>query len=525
MPKGLLAIVFLRGGLSTVRHLLLGVALVSLAAPASAEWWEAKTDHFIVDSESSAKDAHDFALKLERYDGALRGLQGLGEDEKLSDSSRVTVFRWGHIGEIAALYGNSQSGVAGFYIPRAEPVAFVPAREYVGKKSDIDAQTVLFHEYAHHFMFRHFAAAYPTWYVEAFAEVNSTIQLNPDGSFKVGAPPQARAEALNGGLQYSIKKLLLNSNEPDFTDVLARYTYGWLLTHYLTFNKSRAGQLTKYLKLINDGVRPSDAATQAFGDLDQLERDVMAYKARNNYPGAIAKPLRAQDPTVTMRKLGPDEEAIMWARIRTARGVKRRQAGDVASDARSVAAKYPQSLPVQLELAQADLDNEQFDAAEKAADGALAIDPNSTEALLTKGQAYLEQAKKDPKQFETARTWFAKANNTDPLNASALFGYYETYMKAGVTPPQIAVAGLERAYGIAPFDSDIRMVLARELLVEKKGSVARQVLLPLALAPHESDRAKALNEVAQLIQSGNQAEALKKLDARMAKEEQEKGED
>ena len=505
-----------------MRNLLLGVALLSLAGPASAEWWEAKTDHFIVDSESSSKDAHDFALKLERYDEALRGLQGIGEDEKLSDSSRVTVYRWGHTGEIAALYGSSQSGVAGFYIPRAEPVAFVPAREYVGKKSLIDAQTVLFHEYAHHFMFRHFAAAYPTWYVEAFAEVNSTIQLNDDGSFKLGAPPQARAEALSGGLQYSIKKLLLNSNEPDFEDVIARYTYGWLLAHYLTFNKERAGQLQKYLKLINQGVSPSDAAPQAFGDLDQLERDVMAYKARNNYPGALAKPLRAQAPTVAMRKLGPDEEAIMWARIRSARGVNHRQAGDVAGDARSVATKYPRSLPVQLELAEAELDDQQFDAAEKAADGALAIDPNSTEALLYKGEAYLEQAKKDPKLFETARTWFAKANNTDPLNASALFGYYQTYMKAGVTPPQIAVAGLERAYGIAPFDADIRMVLARELLIEKKGSVARQVLLPIALAPHESDRAKALNAVAQLIQGGRTDEALKKLDERMAQEEKDK---
>jgi len=508
-----------------VRHLLLGVALVSFAAPASAEWWEAKTDHFIVDSESSSKDAHDFALKLERYDEALRGLQGIGDDDQLSDTSRVTVFRWGHTGEIAALAGNSQSGIAGYYIPRAGPVAFVPAREYIGKKSEIDAQTVLFHEYAHHFMFRHFAAAYPTWYVEAFAEVNSTIQLNDDGSFKVGAPPQARAQALTGGLQYSIKKLLLNSNQPDFTDVIARYTYGWLLADYLTFNKSRAGQLAKYLKLINEGVPPSDAAPQAFGDLDQLERDVMAYKARNNYPGAIAKPLHAQAPAVAMRKLGPDEEAIMWARIRSENGVTHKQAGDVAGDARSVAAKFPTSLPVLLELTEAEFDAQQLDASEKAADRALAIDSNSTKAMIYKGMVYLERAKKDPKQAETARTWFAKANQTDPLDATALFDYYRSYGAEKIAPPEIAVAGLERAYGIAPFDSDIRMVLARQLLVEKKGSVARQVLLPIALAPHESERAKALNEVAQLIQSGRTDEALKKLDERMAKEEQDKNKD
>jgi tetratricopeptide (TPR) repeat protein len=223
-----------------------------------------------------------------------------------------------------------------------------------------------------------------------------------------------------------------------------------------------------------------------------------------------------------MRKLGPDEEAIMWVRIRSARGVNSRQAGDVAGDARSVAAKYPNSEPVLVALTEAEFDDQQFDAAERAADRALAIDPNSVKAMLYKGRVHLERAKKNPQEYEAARTWFAKANRTDPDDASALFEYYRTYAKQGVTPPPMAVAGLERAFAIAPYDSDIRMVLARELLVEKKGTFARQVLMPLALAPHESQRGKALNAVAGLIKNGQLDEALKKLDERMAKEEEEK---
>lgn len=506
-----------------MRHWLLFVACLFVAAPASAEWWEAKTDHFIVDSESSAKDARDFAEKLERYDSALRDLQALGKDEALSDSSRVTVFRWGHIGDIASVYGRVDSGVAGFYIPRASgPVAFVPAREYIGTKSLIDAQTVLFHEYAHHFMFRHFAAAYPSWYVEAFAELNSTIQLNDDGSFRLGLPPQARASALLSGPTYSIKKMLLASNRPDFEDVYARYTYGWLLTHYLTFNKNRRGQLQKYLTLINHGTVPAQAAAQAFGDLDALEREVYAYKAKNDYPGAIGRPGKAEMPTVAVRRLGPDEEAIMSVRIRSARGVDRRKAGDVAGDARGAAARFPTSVPVLLALTEAEFDAEHFDAADKAADRVLALDPASVKAMLYKGRVGLERGKADARQFAAARDWFAKANRTDPRDASALWGYYLSYSQAHVTPPPLAVAGLEQAFEIAPFDSDLRMVLARELLVEKKGGLARQVILPIALSPHESDRAKALNEVAELIDGGKLADALAKLDARMAKEEADK---
>ena len=44
-----------------VRRLLVLIAALFFAAPASAEWWEARTDHFIIYSKSSAQDAKDFA--------------------------------------------------------------------------------------------------------------------------------------------------------------------------------------------------------------------------------------------------------------------------------------------------------------------------------------------------------------------------------------------------------------------------------------------------------------------------------
>lgn len=509
-----------------MRKLLLWLALL-VAAPANAEWWEAKTDHFIVYSQSTAKDARDYADKLERFDLALRSLQGVGDDEPLSDSRRLAVFRFGDIDDIGTLA--RAAGVAGFYIPRASgPVAFVPAKEEIGKRSlyqdsKLDAQTVFFHEYAHHFMYRHFTAAYPSWYREAFAEVNSTIELRDDGSFELGSPPQSRANALLGGLNYSIKRLLLTSNRPNFEDVYARYTYGWLLTHYLTFGGTRTGQLQNYLKLINSGTDAATAAQRAFGDLDRLESEVMRYKSRNRYPGAVVRPGNMAAPRVAMRKLGPDEQAIMRVRMRSERGVTRKMARDVAADARAVTARYPTSLPALLALTEAEFDLERLDEAERAADAALAIDPRSVKALLYKGQVYLERGKKNPGHFATAQSWFAKASRADPGHPSPLYQYYLTYHRAGAPPPAIAVTGLERAFELAPYDADLRILVARQLLVERKGPLARQVLLPVALSPHESKRAKALNEVAELIESGKVPEALAKLDARFAQEEKDKG--
>ena len=55
---------------------LLPLLALFMASPAPAEWWEAKTDNFIVYSESKKEDAEQFARLLERYDNALRYLQG-----------------------------------------------------------------------------------------------------------------------------------------------------------------------------------------------------------------------------------------------------------------------------------------------------------------------------------------------------------------------------------------------------------------------------------------------------------------
>lgn len=502
----------------------LGVALALVVAgsPARAEWWEAKTEHFTVYSESSERDARNYAEKLERFDQALRSLQGIGPDEELSDSRRLTVYRFGDVRKIATLAGSSSSGIAGFYIPRASgPVAFVPAREVIGRKSELDAQTVFFHEYAHHFMYRYFTAAYPSWYVEGFAEVNSTIDFKNDGTFQLGAPPQSRANVF-AHLNYSIKKLLLDGNKPDWEDVYARYSYGWLLVHYLTFEKSRAGQLQTYLKLINGGTDAAAAAHQAFGDLDRLESEVRLYKSRNRFPGILVNPGTAARPAVALRKLGPDEEAIMAVRLRSERGVNRKTAPGVASDARKVAGSHPNSLAVQLALLEAEYDAREYDAAERAADSALAIDPQSAKALLYKGYIYLDRAKKDPAHFVTARNWFVKANQADPGHPSPMYNYYLTYRRSGAVPSANSLRGLERAFEMAPYDDGLRLTLARQLLAEQKGTLARQVLMPLALSPHESKRAKAMHEVAELIDSGEIEQALAKLDGRQAEEEKDK---
>ena len=503
-------------------------AMLWLPSTARAEWWEARTENFIVYSESSAGDARKFSEKLQRFEMALRSLQNIRFSRETSDSTRLTVFRTGQMNDIGRLAGSQ--GIAGFYIPRVGgSVAFTPARREFGDKgaanadrrSELDPQTVLFHEYAHHFMYRHFSAAYPSWYREGFAEAYATIDLKDDGTFHLGNAPQARAAAFSGGLNFSIQRMLQSANRPGFEDVYGRYSHGWLLTHYLTFEPSRNGQLQTYLKLINAGTEPTRAAQQAFGDLRKLESDVKRY-LNGTLPGALVRPANYRAPAVELRRLGPDEEAIINVRMRSKAGVTRKKAGDVAAQARAVAARYPQSFAVQLALAEAEFDASNLDAAERAAEAAIAIQPNAVEALIYKAKVGLERGKRDPRHFASARTWLAKAHKADPAHPGVLYLNYLTYLGEGRAVPESAIIGLEQAFTIAPYDSEVRLAVARQLLAEKDGQVARKVLAPLIHSPHESKSAKALRQVFDLLEANRVDEAYRSLVAEMAKQEEER---
>jgi tetratricopeptide (TPR) repeat protein len=519
------------------------VALFAFAAPAQAEWWEAKTDHFIVYSESTQADASKFAEELERFDMALRSVQNIKLSAADSDSKRLTVFRFGQTDDIGRLAG--VSGVAGFYIPNlGGSVAFTPARqglrragELIGNRRDsrtnLDPKSVLLHEYAHHFMYQHFSAAYPRWYSEGFAETAATIVLNDDGSFHIGNPPQYRSDDLfNNMITVNASDMLASTDKPDGLDYYNHYTVGWLLNHYLSFDPTRQGQLTAYLRAINNGTDAPEAARKAFGDLRKLDRELIRYRNSGKLGGADVKPVNYAPPRVTVRRLGPDEEAVIRVKARSKSGVDRKEAGDVARDAASVAAKFPNSLPVQLELAEAEIDlaeyrPERLVQAEAAADRALAIDPDSIDAMIFKGRTYLERGRKDPKLLETAREWFVKAHDVDPLHAAPYYYSYMTYFYAGGAIPESALIGLERAFEYAPYDHQLRVVLGRQLLAEKKGELARSVLMPLAIAPHASKGSKAMYDVVQLIAANKVDEAYKKLASEMDEQERKRkaGED
>ncbi len=446
----------------------------------------AETAHFVIYSEDKPENLRRFAEELERYDAGMRFLRGIPAS-KDSPGNKLTIFAVSGLNAVQKLAGGNGM-IAGFYNPRAGgSVAFVP-RRMSGGRGELDSDEVLRHEYAHHFMFRNFPAAFPLWFSEGFAEFHSTARVQPDGSIDFGLPAQHRSLELFHLGALPIETLLQPDREKlGNNGMLLLYGRGWLLTHYLSLSKERAGQLGKYLTALNAGKSSLDAAREAFGDLKTLNAQLDSYKrGKMTYLRLPAAKL-AIGP-VEVRELSEGADAIMPVFFRSRRGVTIKEAKELVGTARRVAARYPDDLFVQLRLAEAEYDAGNLDEADAAADRALAKDPNALDALLYKGRVAVarlaKDKSKDAKAWSEARRWFMRANRADSSAPEPPIEFYESYRAQGIEPTPNAAAGLKAALSLAPEDWRLRFAVARQWLKEGKGKEARETLAVAAYGGH-----------------------------------------
>lgn len=494
-----------------LRPLLAAAAMLAASAPAYAEWQQAKSNHFVIYADARPDVLRDYASKLERFDQAVRKLRGMN-DPKLQDSSKVTIYVVGDLDTIENLIGIG--GAAGLYIGRASgALAFVPTiTTKRGEPGDLDPQTIFFHEYTHHLQLETTTAALPPWVVEGTAEFFSTAYIRDDGSVAIGAPAEHRAVGLYLLAPIPMEKLVGDSYT-SLSDYSRETLYGrgWLLTHYLNFEPSRHGQLDRYVQLIQQGQPPIDAARAAFGDLNQLGRDLDDYMKRKRLTQVVVPASMLNAGPVTLRELRPGEAAIMPVRIRSDRGVTKRSAPAVAVEARKVAARYPDDPAVQTALAEAEFDADNFTAAEAAADRALAMDPNSRNGLIYKGLAEMELAKKagGKGDWEKIRSWFLSANRLNPDDPEPSMHFFETFTASGQKPTENAIKGLVYAAQLVPQDEGLRKMATRALLQVGNVALARQMFAIIAYDAHTKAEVRDKNRrIMENIDAGNAAAAL-----------------
>lgn len=492
---------------------ILVAALAALqTSTASAAWNEAVSKHFHVYADESPDELKAFATKLERFDAAVREARGT-PDVDAGASTQVTVYVLRDIRAIRELYGDPESGVAGWYEARASgSVAFVPRYGETGTY-DLSADSIFFHEYTHHLMLEDTDRPLPTWLTEGFAEFFANPIFNNDGSVTIGAPPKYRAEALYdqsmGGLPLN-KMLSGDYTYLDWLEFESLYGRGWLLTHLLSFDLKRRGQLTKYLDEIARGTPPMQAAQSAFGDLNELDRQLYAYFKTDRFTVATIPAGKLHLPPIDVRPLSPAMAELMDVHIKFARESRRYSPGSLEGRARSVVTRYPDDARATLLLAQIENAAKDYEAASRDADAALKLDPKSEPATLAKGEALLNLAKANPKgaNWNQVQAYLTAANRLDVEDPEPLILFYRSFAAQGIKPTSNAVDGLKYALVLAPQDAKLRLEAVGEFLKDDRLADAREALVPLAYSPHTGKAHDAVRKILEGVDAKNTAQAL-----------------
>lgn len=502
-----------------MRAILAAFAVAAFAVPAKAVWHQASSEHFLIYSEQKPESLREFAVKLEKFDKAVRAARRMA-DLPPSLGNRVTIFVVRDKAEVQRLANDQTGFLAGFYrgsaagsvafVARGGPTVGDPAS--AGSRPSAtgadDGTIILLHEYAHHLMMQDLTTPYPEWLVEGFAEVMSTAQFGRDGTVGLGLPAQHRAYGLLEGRSLSLETLLSGKYEKITVEQRESiYGRGWLMTHYLTFEPSRMGQLDAYVSALAKGNDPLEAARRTFGDLKTLERDLDKYLHRSKLKYVKVSGTALSPGPIDVTQLSPGGSAVLPLLIELKNGGTVNKGEILTQKVRVIAARHSGDVLVETTLAKAELDAGHELAAEAAADRALRTNARSTDAMILKGLAILERARKadrpSPAVFAEARKWFMNANKIDPEDPEPLMEFYRTYIHGRTAPTANAIAALHYASNLAPQDGGLRLNSAMQYLRDGKLKEARTTLIPIAYDPHAKQSASAARAMIARIDAGD----------------------
>lgn len=495
-----------------MRRLPLALAVLAMPAALQAKWLEASSSHFVIYADERPDEIRQFSEQLERFHGAM-ALLLRAERPLPSPSNRVTIYIVKSDSEVRRLFGLRERFVYAAYRARAgASLAIVPRVNARVGATDF-SMIALLHEYAHHFQLSAAGFPLPRWFVEGHAEFFASAKFERDGSLSLGMPAGHRGPELLFAPDVHVRALLDPDGDRrrDRGRYDAYYGKSWLLYHYLTFSSERAGQLAQYVRLLQEGTGSAEAARSVFGDFGKLEQELEKYLRQRMMMSFRLPPSQLNPGPVAIRELGAGEAEMMPVRMRSHIGVTQEQAAGLLPEARAVAARHPRDAAVLAALAEAEHDAGHDDAAIAAADAAIALDPTQVNAYVQKGFSLFRKAgdaEDKAKAYRDARAPFLALNKLENDHPLPLIYYYMSFGRQGVKPAEVAVQALERAAEVAPFDLDLRRMLAYQQIADKRFEDAIANLAPIAYNPHGGEGAERSRRLLDRLRSGEDLDGL-----------------
>ena len=355
------------------------------------------------------------------------------------------------------------------YRPNDTAVAYYQSgadRDYiVMKRFDALSNPTVVHEYMH-LVFRHARNEFPVWLNEGLAEFFSTMEPEK-GTMVIGKIPEGRLQYLAevGATMFPLRRLFeVGQDSPEYNARMHTgvfYSQSWLLTHMLLVEDSYRTRQDKFLQLMANGARTSDALLQVYGKTPEVvERDMRNY---------------------------------MTTTFRIYRPVYKNAVVDAKYDTRAV-----ESFEADLVTANLLANSPKGEEAARQAFVALEQQKPNDVALL-ESRAYFELRRRGR---DAALPFFGRASEMGSRNPELLRDY------ARLDPSKAALV-LPRALALAPDDADIRIEYAALLLNERRTTQAVASLLSVQPTQKQAFRYYQLlaNGYVQLNQVADAREA------------------
>lgn len=494
-------------GMKSGVSLALGLTLAGLAAtPSHAEWLKAETAHFIIYGDTNRGEIERYARKVERFDSLLRAYYPIQVDHEIP---KLEILLANGAADMNRIWPGVGSSVAGFYSPNSGRIFAV-----ANTRSEMD-DIVIFHEYAHHFMFQMKASGYPAWFVEGFAEYYGMSDVRA-GKLEIGR--------FNPGRMNSLTQAS-NSWAPT-EDVLRwrisatgryrsfdYYAQAWAITHYMLSDPERTRKLGQYLTQVSTGGDPVETLQSVFGiTATQLQDQIRRYLS-----GAIpilSPQIELPEAEVTTTALSPAHARLIWYDFRLDRNqtLPSEAAADAtpevrrrAERSRRDAEEYRRTLIRDALTESARFGDDPVALRVKAR--ALHVDGRTAEAVdalqpvltsttadadsLRLGGQYLQLVAKDQADeaaragmLRQARTYLAAAYEANPMDFRNYLALDDLRRGASGYPTANDLQTLEIAAALAPQSFDARTRTAQAYMARNQPALAVVMLQPVANSPH-----------------------------------------
>jgi Flp pilus assembly protein TadD len=509
----------LRGGNLPMLSLLLrlgGVFIAALmlviasAGSAEARWLRAESPRFIVYSDGDERSLREYVQQLEVYDAILRWRHGI--DPGGIPQRKLELYLVGNQRQLQAINPRISTDTLGFYWAGDTDLFGTAVRA----RGDM---ATTFHEYAHHFMFQHFAAGYPSWLVEGYAEYFMTAEIRPN-RIRIGLHNENRAYWLANASWMPLEVILTrNTWEMGNSEAVAMYyAQSWALTHYFLGDAVRVRQLLAYVHNIRAGLDSVEAMETATGmTIRQLNEALQRY-VRAGIPVTVLRENTFPVPDVTVTTLPPSADDLILLRQRLRAGWGRED-DEVLGLIRQRAARHRGDRMAELTLASAEIMRGDRPSGQAILSDWISAHPDDAEALQAMGWAYLLDLLDGPRgealgtedharinaQMDTARGYLARAYQADPDDYRTLMMLSTLRTGSPDFPNENDLNTLYAAFELAPQVSTVRFAYARALLHASEYNEAINVLLPLATDPHSrtfAAHARGLIEQAEMARAG-----------------------